>query len=172
MATLDFGTAAEGYFRWQVNVPDTGELPAFSVEVDEADLQKSSLELTTPSRLHGILRFLGLLTKPDCEVKRAIFNTPEERTGVVVRLPDLPWIKKYEDDIPSILILWIQERGEWIVVMHRQFTIPGQGPGFSYRGPFGLNSLCKAALARAHGLRDMPNDIGHKPPNELERTRA
>jgi hypothetical protein len=146
----------------QILVPETGDLDSFTIEVDQFDL-------TYDPRWPRLFYKLGLLRRPGYSAKRAVFTTPQQRLGVIVEFPDLPHIKKHKVEKFRALLLWIEERGQWIAVAHREFLELYGGSSFTYRGPFSLNALCKSALARAYGIAHVPNDIDRWAPDQLDK---
>lgn len=72
----------------------------------------------------------------------------------------------------DMLMLWIEERREWVAIEYEKWKEDSTKNAESYRGPFGLDDFCEKMLLKGYGINihsPMLGNVKKKSPSELER---
>ena len=74
-------------------------------------------------------------------------------------------------EVNQMYLLWIEERGDWNAIWHREWCESGLHTDESETGPFKLDDYCRTILAQAYNIpKELSiQDISKMSPSELEK---
>lgn len=100
-----------------------------------------------------------------------VMECESKKDGMVVRI-NKPRAGMYDHDYEAIL-LWIEERVEWVLIWHETWTEGGaMWDDDSYSGPFAINELCASKILEAYDIfaKEIKiEEVLHTSPVELEK---
>ena len=68
----------------------------------------------------------------------------------------------------DIIMLWIEERKEWVAIRYERWREDGSRNDEDYDGPFALDDYCSSMLAQVYGIPEDTENIRKLEPSRLE----
>jgi len=106
-------------------------------------------------------------TSSVCEPRKANFKP--EKTERYFPAVIFDFFKNVNDS-DSIILLWIDERKEWVVFHYQEWQESARGNDSYYHGPYSPDSVCLQQILKAYGKANRFNrDVLRASPSELEK---
>ncbi len=132
-----------------VRIPQEGELPQFGTVVKDERPQALSTSWTaySPPYNYGPKGYEFTDYNEIMKLEPHQDDTQGYSSVVISR----PRPKITDNDI-ELLMLWIEERKEWIVIWHRTWMESAFLDDECFDGPFSLDEMCASKILQAYGI--------------------
>ena len=123
-----------------IEIPEEGKLPVFGPIVKEVRSGQQFLECC----FEKLFDEYNELSKIDPEQDILL-----DRPAVIIRRPRKT---AWDDNDIDLILMWIKERSEWIVIWRRTWTEGSYCDDEFFSGPFALDEMCANKILQAYGL--------------------